>query len=176
MKRTTTTVDVNKLDKWITLLEDNKVEDLLKELKRLKGVLRPHVKKLTTATKNTSLGNSAEKFKVKLTKDQTEAEKVFKAILKSENIEYEFQKIIYYTDPEDSKEKFFIVDFYLPTTNIIIELDGGYHDKKTQKVKDQVRTKRLKEKGYTKVVRYLNTEVLLNSYSVVVKKLKTSMK
>ena len=170
--RTTTTVNINKLDKWINLLEDNKVKELLVELKKLKGGLRPHVKKLSTTTANTSLGNSAEKHKSKLTKLQTEAEKLLKAMLKSYHIEYEFQKIIYYKDLDENKEKYYIVDFYIPTLDLIVELDGGYHNDPDQKVKDATRTRRLRNKGFKKLIRFKNEEIMQNNCEVIIKKLK----
>jgi very-short-patch-repair endonuclease len=83
------------------------------------------------------LGDKAKKFRTDLVKNQTPSETKMKAILKFMGIKYEFQKIFY------TETTFYIVDFYLPDENIVIELDGGYHNTKEQKAKDRKRSKAL---------------------------------
>lgn len=83
------------------------------------------------------LGDKAKKFRADLVKNQTPSETKMKAILKFMGIKYEFQKIFY------TETTFYIVDFYLPDRNIVIELDGGYHNTKEQKAKDRKRSKAL---------------------------------
>ena len=68
-------------------------------------------------------------------------------------IDFEFQKIIY----TDNKH-FFIADFYIPSKNLIIELDGEYHDNAKQQEKDIWRTKVLKSLGY-RVIRFKNKQI-----------------
>jgi very-short-patch-repair endonuclease len=36
-------------------------------------------------------------------------------------------------------EKVYFVDFFLPNDNLVIEVDGGYHDSMTQRKKDELR-------------------------------------
>ena len=74
--------------------------------------------------------NTAERYKHILEVNATYAEKLFKTFLTGK-IDFEFQKIIY----TDNKH-FFIADFYIPSQNLIIELDGEYHDNIKQQDKD----------------------------------------
>ena len=52
----------------------------------------------------------------------------------------------------------YIADFLCVTNRLVIEVDGGYHDKPEQQISDQWRTEFLEEKGYH-VVRFSNEEV-----------------
>ena len=74
--------------------------------------------------------NTAEYYKHLLEVNATYAEKLLKTFLTGK-IDFEFQKIIY----TDNKH-FFIADFYIPSKNLIIELDGEYHDDAKQQEKD----------------------------------------
>ena len=74
--------------------------------------------------------NTAEYYKHILEVNATYAERLLKTFLAGK-IDFEFQKIIY----TDSRH-FFIADFYIPSKNLIIELDGGYHETSEQKQKD----------------------------------------
>ena len=80
--------------------------------------------------KEESKENTAEYYKHILEVNATYAEKLLKAFLTGK-IDFEFQKIIY----TDNKH-FFIADFYIPSKNLIIELDGEYHDDAKQQEKD----------------------------------------
>lgn len=85
------------------------------------------------------LKDKAEDFRSDLIKKQTRSEARMKVALKELNVKYEFQKIFY------TEKSFYIVDFYLPEYNVVIEVDGGYHNDKEQKVKDNNRTLKLTE-------------------------------
>ena len=74
--------------------------------------------------------NTAEYYKHILEVNATYAERLLKTFLTGK-INFEFQKIIY----TDNKH-FFIADFYIPSKNLIIELDGEYHDDAKQQEKD----------------------------------------
>ena len=74
--------------------------------------------------------NTAERYKHILEVNATYAEKLLKTFLTGK-IDFEFQKIIY-TD----NRHFFIADFYIPSKNLIIELDGEYHNNAKQQDKD----------------------------------------
>lgn len=87
---------------------------------------------------NASYKKIAEEYRNIRIKEQTKSEKITKAVLKSMNIEYNFQKVFYNPDT------FYIVDFYLPKLNIVIEVDGGYHLDPKQKAADSKREKILK--------------------------------
>ena len=60
----------------------------------------------------------------------------------------------------------YIVDFICLDKRLIIELDGGQHNEKENKIKDNNRTKYLENLGY-KVIRFWNNDVLQNIDGVV---------
>ena len=96
--------------------------------------------------------NTAEYYKHILEVNATYAERLLKAFLTGK-IDFEFQKIIY----TDNKH-FFIADFYIPSQNLIIELDGEYHDDTKQQDKDIWRTKILQSFGY-RIIRFKNKQI-----------------
>ena len=55
----------------------------------------------------------------------------------------------------------YIVDFYCPRPNLVIELDGGRHDSETGKAKDMTRDNVLAEMGI-KVLRISDKDVFEN--------------
>lgn len=57
------------------------------------------------------------------------------------NVEYEFQKIFYIYADDGWIIRYYIADFYIPSSNLIIEVDGKFHDK--QKQHDKNRTKEI---------------------------------
>ena len=52
----------------------------------------------------------------------------------------------------------YIADFLCLKAKLVIEVDGGYHDKPQQQLEDQWRTEFLQSKGY-RVIRFTNEEV-----------------
>ena len=98
--------------------------------------------------------NTAERYKHILEVNATYAERLLKAFLTGK-IDFEFQKIIY----TDNKKHFFIADFYIPSKNLIVELDGEYHDNIKQQDKDIWRTQILKSLGY-EVIRFKNKQII----------------
>ena len=96
--------------------------------------------------------NIAEHYKHILEVNATYAERLLKIFLTGK-IDFEFQKIIY----TDNKH-FFIADFYIPSKNLIIELDGEYHNDAKQQDKDIWRTQILKSLGY-EVIRFKNKQI-----------------
>ena len=52
----------------------------------------------------------------------------------------------------------FIVDFYIASAKLVIELDGSQHYENTNKKKDQERDAWLKDAGYA-VLRYSNADI-----------------
>lgn len=101
----------------------------------------------------------AEEYRATLITNQTEAEKKTKIILKLLKIEYTFQKIFFYKNQEGFT-RFYFADFYLPKYNMILEVDGGYHNTREQKIEDSKRTAILKVINKVKgVIRIKNEEV-----------------
>ncbi|SNR75792.1 Very-short-patch-repair endonuclease [Lutibacter agarilyticus] len=60
----------------------------------------------------------------------------------------------------------YIVDFYIHKYNLVIEVDGEYHDKQEQIIKDKERTNFLEFNGL-KVIRFKNKEVENDILSVI---------
>lgn len=60
----------------------------------------------------------------------------------------------------------YIVDFVFLKQKIVVEVDGGYHLRPEQRIKDQYRTKDLNHYGF-KVVRFSNDDVLYNRTAVI---------
>ena len=60
----------------------------------------------------------------------------------------------------------YIADFFCPENNLVIEVDGGYHELPEQMILDEARTRRLEESGYN-ILRFTNEEVLYDIDSVI---------
>ena len=112
------------------------------------GSIKPYKEELREEPKE----NTAERYKHILEVNATYAERLLKTFLAGK-IDFEFQKIIY----TDNKH-FFIADFYIPSKNLIVELDGEYHDNIKQQDKDIWRTQILKSLGY-EVIRFKNKQI-----------------
>lgn len=160
---------IRQLNKLIKLIDNNdistlreifvsRVNKILKEEDKKK--IRDRKKLQISAVSRKSLQDIAKDFRDKLVVNQTESEKLTKAILKSMGLDYDFQKIIYYKNGK--KESFYIVDFYLPKYEVGIEIDGEYH--KYQKSADKKRTKMLKDLGLKAVLRFYNEDIKIPDF------------
>lgn len=102
-----------------------------------------------------------KKAAVALSKDQKkqrfESELIMMKILNALNVEYEWQKPFYNTF------KFCVVDFYIVSAKIVIEVDGSNHKKK----KDDKRSSWLYTMGVNKVYRVSNSELKRNPDKVL---------
>ena len=124
-------------------------ESFTSTVRTLEGSTKPYKNEPKEEPKE----NIAEHYKHILEVNATYAERVLYSFLTGK-IDFEFQKIIY----TDNKKHFFIADFYIPSKNLIIELDGEYHDNIKQQDKDIWRTRILKSLGY-KVIRFKNKQI-----------------
>ena len=70
-------------------------------------------------------------------------EERMKNFLDEHCVEYEEQKIFYIYADDGWIVRYFIADFYIPEKELIIEVDGKFHNE--QKQKDKIRTKILQE-------------------------------
>lgn len=95
-------------------------------------------------------------YRGELKQKATPAEILFEEWLKEQNIRYMFQKGFL-------KPFHRIVDFYIPKTRTIIEIDGGYHSY----IEDKDNKKDLiwSKKGY-KTIRIRNEEVYNNNFKL----------
>ena len=60
----------------------------------------------------------------------------------------------------------YVVDFYCPEVQLVIEVDGAYHDAKETQVYDKQRDELMKSLGIN-VVRFTNMEILNNINNVL---------
>ena len=70
-------------------------------------------------------------------------EERMKEFLDKHGIEYESQKIFYIYAEDGWIIRYYIADFYVPSKDIIIEVDGKFHNE--QKQKDKTRTRIIQE-------------------------------
>ena len=97
----------------------------------------------------------------KLRQSQTGAEKALWVRLKNKQLEgVKFRR----QQPLGS----YIVDFVSFERKIIVEVDGGQHNEREARERDEERVVWLKEKGY-QVLRFWNNEVLMNMEGVLEK-------
>ena len=108
-------------------------------------------------------GNNAfrliEKAK-RMRKEPTDAEAALWELLRDKKLGDKFRRQHLIDD--------FIVDFVCLSKNLVIEVDGGYHNDPTQKEYDEQRTLYLNEKGF-QVIRFTNEEVIGNTEAVLTK-------
>lgn len=62
----------------------------------------------------------------------------------------------------------FIVDFFCPKANLVIEVDGGQHYEVKNEKQDKIRSDYLKRQGF-KVLRFTNLDILKNTDNVIYK-------
>jgi adenine-specific DNA-methyltransferase len=97
----------------------------------------------------------------KLRREQTDAEKALWAKLKSRQMEGVKFRRQHPLGP-------YIVDFISLERKIILEVDGGQHNEREARRRDEERVAWLKERGY-RVLRFWNDEVLTNMNGVLEK-------
>ncbi len=94
-----------------------------------------------------------------LRQELTEAEKVLWELLRDSKINgLKFRR--------QHPLKNYIVDFFCYELNLVIELDGGYHNHPEQKEKDEIRDLHLKALGY-KVLRFENDTVFRDPKEII---------
>ena len=91
-------------------------------------------------------------------KNNTQAESILWECLRNKNLKYKFRR--------QHVIDMFIVDFVCFDKNLIIEVDGGYHNSTEQQEADELRTQILSEIGF-KVIRFTNEEVIGNTDNVI---------
>ena len=124
-------------------------------------------KKLSRKQQTTRL---ALAYSSELEEKATTAELVFKNFLDKYGFIYDFQK------PFKHNRTFSIVDFYLPTYAVAIEIDGKYHDSPEQQWKDKLRTRSLMQVNQIQaVIRFSNAEVLGGNETSLLQKLVTEI-
>jgi very-short-patch-repair endonuclease len=95
-----------------------------------------------------------------LRKNSTQTEKIFWETVRNRKLEgkkFNRQFPIYYD--LHGKESFYIADFYCHELKLVVEIDGGYHER--QKDYDKHRTEVINELGLS-VIRFTNKEIESN--------------
>jgi len=90
----------------------------------------------------------------RMRKNPTEAEVALWEMLKGKNLDTKFRRQHIIGD--------YIVDFVCLDKQLVVEVDGGYHNDSAQKELDQQRTSFLQSKGFS-VLRFTNEEVIANT-------------
>ena len=115
------------------------------------------------------LGAKAELFTLALQmrKNPTEAERaMWKILRKFRHIGFPFRR--------QHPVEFYVADFYCHKLRLVIEVDGEIHTKKDIQSHDEGRTGELERFGI-KVLRFTNSQILLNS-DLVVEKINATIK
>ena len=107
---------------------------------------------VSTFNNNPDLTHNAKMLRKKMT---SEEKHLWYDFLKHLNVTVHRQKVI----------ENYIVDFCIPSSNLIIELDGSQHYEAENKEYDRQRDKFLAKQGYC-VLRYPNIEISRNFYGV----------
>ncbi len=103
-----------------------------------------------------------------LRKNSTPAEKLFWQVVRNRKVKgYKFNRQYPIVFEINDVRRFFIADFYCHQLRLVIEIDGGIHEK--QKDYDKLRSEIINKLGL-QVFRFSNIEVL-NEIDVVIEKL-----
>ena len=102
--------------------------------------------------------NWYKKFRKDLRNNATPQEVILWSRLRRSQLGFKFRR-------QHSIGKY-IVDFYCPIKNLIVEVDGGQHDELGQRRYDENRTKYFESLGF-KVLRFWDNDVNNNLSSVV---------
>jgi very-short-patch-repair endonuclease len=94
-------------------------------------------------------GKRHEIYAAQLRKQATPAENLFRAHLAALGLPYRYQHGFF-------KPDYRIVDFYLPEQNLVVELDGEYHDHE----EDLRRDRELQNTEGVRVLRLTNEQVI----------------
>lgn len=92
---------------------------------------------------NKELRDSAEYRADQMRTWPTPLEERMKAFLSTNGVRYEDQKIFYIYAEDGWIITYYIADFYVPESDIIIEVDGKFHD--NQKSKDRRRSREIQD-------------------------------
>lgn len=107
-----------------------------------------------------------------LRNNQTGSEKIFwNAVRQRKIMDLRFMRQHPVTFLYDNRERFFIADFYCAKKRLVVEIDGGIHEK--QKDYDELREYIIKSLGY-KIIRFTNEEIN-HDLDNVVKKLEKEL-
>lgn len=96
-------------------------------------------------------------YRKNLKDNPTDSELLVKRIFDSLKLRYRFQKSFWKLTGK-YRGYHCIVDFYIPSLRLVIEVDGGYHDTSEQKRKDYFKDNWLRKARKVEVLRIKNEE------------------
>ena len=122
-------------------------------------ISKPHDELARFRVNAQKLHENAENNKHALTINATSTELKMKLLLNELGVKYEFQKIYYVG------YSFYIVDFYIPEYNLVVEIDGQQHYNWNDKIYDRLRTENLVYlNGVKRVVRFDNKDLTVDTF------------
>lgn len=101
-------------------------------------------------------------LRTKLLSKQTKAEKELYGHLSKNTINYVKQL------PIESNGKIYIADAYIPSHNLIVECDGGYHNHERMIKKDIQRDSHIRSCGY-QIIHFTNEEIISTTYMAILR-------
>lgn len=110
-----------------------------------------YIPKRKFLTKRDTFFEKIEDIRQELIPKRTYHERLFDDRLTYNGIEFEVQKFFGYGG------KFMFVDFFIPSLNLCVEIDGGYHRAKKTKQSDRRKNISLNERGFG-VLRISNSD------------------
>lgn len=151
------------LDKVVLIEDFRKRTEKHEKIEARKNIKRK-IQKVTNANKKTpiELVDWALKNRKKVCSTEYE-DLLFEALHKT------FNKNIIRQQPFIIKGNLYYADICLPTKNIIIEVDGGYHNTEEQRIKDKQRDLAFQSIGYT-TIRCANNDTKNKNFVRVVLK------
>jgi very-short-patch-repair endonuclease len=90
---------------------------------------------------NSSMSSIAKRHAASMRNNPSELEKKMLLFLNNRGVIYDFQRVFNIKYREGKIIRFFIVDFYIPKKNLVIETDGKFHG--GQVYYDEIRTQLL---------------------------------
>lgn len=184
---------LNEIASFITKMVSKKknIDDIISEVEKMLAILKKEREELSRKnkeavvcendrmllTKKAKVDSRASlreetpsKVKAKLVgyansmkRKPTDAESKFAEFLDKLKVQYEAQKIVMFEHPLNYK---YILDFYIPSKMICVEIDGGYHLKRDNMVYDIKRDSRLRRVGI-ETLRLTNDDVLMQSGKLI---------
>ncbi|MCX7711443.1 MAG: endonuclease domain-containing protein [Clostridia bacterium] len=118
--------------------------------------------------KEVIMGESIRETARNLRKEQSSGEKVFWEIVRNRKLGVKFLRQFTIPFLYEGKKRFFIADFYCFEKKLVVEIDGGIHEKKVGY--DRLRDYIINQLGM-KVIRFKNEE-MQDAKSVVFKLMK----
>lgn len=140
---------------FLALIETNQSAAQSRERNSFEKILRkPKVEpKQEFSQPSKRFKEDAKKLRKKRLLTPTPSEKIFADALTKLKIEFVREKLFF------CNNTYYFADFYFPTQNLVIEIDGGYHKKEEQAVRDNQRTSNLINLcGVSEVLRIANEE------------------